>query len=32
LALKRKKITGGWIMKSFIIAYADVIRMIKSGG
>jgi hypothetical protein len=29
---KEEKITRGWMMKSFIIAYADVIRMIKSGG
>jgi len=32
LALKRKKVTGGWIMNNSVIVYADVIRMIKSGG
>jgi hypothetical protein len=32
LALKREKVTGGWIVKSSIIAYAGVIRMIKPGG
>jgi hypothetical protein len=31
LALKKKKVMGGWMMESSIKAYA-VIRMIKPGG